>query len=347
MVFWLILGFNLLLTFGFILGIIAMKRFKLTEFYPKVSIIIAVWNEEKTIEKCIAGILKQDYKNKYEILIAGGGSDKTPEICKKLAKKYKNIRYFYEKASKGKYQALNLAIGKAKNDIIIILDADTQLEKDWLRILIRPLEDEKVDFSYGMQLPVKESRQHIMMVYMFQLFCLGLNQVKWYCWGNGANMAFRKKVWKRLNGFKNILLEDIWFNYEAVDKGFKGIFSPRSFVLARFPENYEQQYKRNSRFFRGTLELMKKFPLNALPLSFVMLWPISLLASIFNLKSFIINIAFLIFWYFLINLTNKKLKITLKEAAQTVIQMLLLVLFAVPYTLEWFNPKKKKEWTRV
>ena len=65
-------------------------------FVCKVSVIVTVYNTEKYVEECIISLINQTYKNIEVILIDGGSTDKTPEICHKYEKKYENIRVVHK-----------------------------------------------------------------------------------------------------------------------------------------------------------------------------------------------------------------------------------------------------------
>ena len=52
---------------------------------PAVSIIVPVYNGEKTLERCVDSVLKQEYKDFELFLINDGSSDKTREICERYA----------------------------------------------------------------------------------------------------------------------------------------------------------------------------------------------------------------------------------------------------------------------
>lgn len=53
--------------------------------FPDVSVIVPVYNAEKTIIRCVESICKQSYRNIEIILIDDGSSDKSYEICEKLS----------------------------------------------------------------------------------------------------------------------------------------------------------------------------------------------------------------------------------------------------------------------
>ena len=61
------------------------------EKQPKVSIIMGVYNCEKTLDRCIDSILKQTYKNWELIMCDDCSKDNTLKLATQYSKKYKNI----------------------------------------------------------------------------------------------------------------------------------------------------------------------------------------------------------------------------------------------------------------
>src|SRR3989304_9054249 len=98
---------------------------------PLVSIIIPARNEEKIITKCIGNISKSSYNNYEIIIISDGSTDNTYEVIEELSKKDQRIRPFRQESG-GKNAALNKGLKLSKGEIIIFVDADTLVEKDWL-----------------------------------------------------------------------------------------------------------------------------------------------------------------------------------------------------------------------
>ena len=89
-----------------------------------VSIIMSVHNNEKTVEKSIESIVKQDYKNIELLLIDDGSSDKTYEICKNYSNSFENIRLYQNNYNIGLTKSLNILIKKAEGYFIARQDAD-------------------------------------------------------------------------------------------------------------------------------------------------------------------------------------------------------------------------------
>lgn len=91
----------------------------------KVSIIIATYNSEKTIENSVKSVLNQDYKNIELIVVDGSSTDNTINILKK----FKNIICISEK-DKGVYDAFNKGIKISQGNWLYFLGSDDVLYKN-------------------------------------------------------------------------------------------------------------------------------------------------------------------------------------------------------------------------
>ena len=91
---------------------------------PLVSVIIPVFNGQKYLKNAVESVEKNSYKNLELILVNDGSKDKSKELCLKLKKKYKNIRFFSFKKNRGLSNVLNYAIKKAKGKHIARLNQD-------------------------------------------------------------------------------------------------------------------------------------------------------------------------------------------------------------------------------
>lgn len=87
----------------------------------KVSVLIAVYNGHKTIEKAITSFINQTYSDKELIVIDGGSDDGTQEILKKYDQK---IEYWESKPDHGIYHAWNKAVAHASGDWLCFIGAD-------------------------------------------------------------------------------------------------------------------------------------------------------------------------------------------------------------------------------
>ena len=107
---------------------------------PTITIVIITLNNARTIKTCMESIAMQDYpKNLIQYLnIDGGSTDKTREVIKSYG--FETILSPIKKNAEAQ-RAIGLA--KAKNELIVSLDADNYLPyKSWLKKMINPFMDD-------------------------------------------------------------------------------------------------------------------------------------------------------------------------------------------------------------
>lgn len=117
-----------------------------------LSIIIPVFNEEKTIEALLKKVNEVKLQNvKKDIIIVDDYStDKTSNILSSL----KKIKFYYirQKENKGKGAAVRRGIKEAKGDFIIIQDADLEYDPNDYHRLLEPILQKKAKVVYGTRL---------------------------------------------------------------------------------------------------------------------------------------------------------------------------------------------------
>ena len=94
----------------------------------KISVIIPVYNSEKTLEKCVESVEKN--KANLELILVNDGSiDGSDKIIQKLKEKYSNIQYI-KKENGGLSDARNIGIEKATGDYISFVDSDDYIDEE-------------------------------------------------------------------------------------------------------------------------------------------------------------------------------------------------------------------------
>ena len=99
--------------------------------FPKITVIIPVYNTEDLVERCVRSILHQTYpKEALEVIAVDDGStDATPQILRKLAETDPNLHVIRQENA-GTSAARNTGIKAATGDFIGFVDADDYLEED-------------------------------------------------------------------------------------------------------------------------------------------------------------------------------------------------------------------------
>ena len=117
---------------------------KLKNNFPKITIVIATYNSEKTIKDCLESCLRQDYSNK-EIIIADA---KSIDGTMRIVKEFNNpALFFFSEHDSGIYVAWNKAIKISKGDWICFLGSDDfWISNDSISKLVEEIDNEKTNF---------------------------------------------------------------------------------------------------------------------------------------------------------------------------------------------------------
>lgn len=124
-----------------------------------ISIIIPVYNAEKTISRTIESILCQTYKEFEVILINDGSTDSSSHICHKWSKSDERI-FVFDKENGGVGSARNYGIRKAKGQYITFIDADDYLDQEALKTFSEFCKDD-VDLVFAEYAIVDENEGEV------------------------------------------------------------------------------------------------------------------------------------------------------------------------------------------
>lgn len=102
---------------------------------PLISIIVPIYNSEKTLNRCVDSILQQTFTDWELLLIDDGSKDSSGDICDEYARKDPRIKVFH-KENGGVSSARNIGLDNAKGEWIAFVDSDDWIESDYLYYLI-------------------------------------------------------------------------------------------------------------------------------------------------------------------------------------------------------------------
>ncbi len=259
-VLFLILFFFLL--FVFIVFIISrFTKKKQIEFEPEISIMVPAYNEGKNISKCIDSIYDSDYNmSKVEVIVIDDGS--TDNTLDELSK-YKDIKILKQN-HKGKSEALNLGAKNAKNEFIASIDADTMLDRNCLKELVKPLIDPRIGATTG----TSKVRNIKSIWTIFQNIEYHYNNLirksfssvfKNGIWFFGALACYRKSVIEKIGYFKkDTLTEDMDIALEMYKAGHKTFHVHNAFCYTVVPATLKELYSQRSRWWMGVLQSLTK-----------------------------------------------------------------------------------------
>lgn len=114
----------------------------------ELSIVIPVYNGERTLNKCLSKIFHQTYfPDRFEVIVVNDGStDRTEEIVKRFP-----VRLINSRINQGRIIARNIGVKKSKYRYIYFIDADCELSKTWIKDIInfnyQPIQGQVINTS--------------------------------------------------------------------------------------------------------------------------------------------------------------------------------------------------------
>jgi len=193
-----------------------------------ISLYIAAYNAEKTIEKSIKSILQQTLKPKEIIIINDCSTDKTLD----LLKKFSQIKIINNKKNYGLAKSRNIALKYSKYNLLASIDSDVVCKKNWLETLFNTMVKKKADLIGGKLIDkyIKEPANHWRSYYLKQNW--GDKQINNPQFVFGANFLLDKKKIKNLNIKYNETFrtngEDVNFSKVLKSKNCNLYYEPRA-----------------------------------------------------------------------------------------------------------------------
>ena len=188
-------------------------KFKATHITESISIIIAVRNEARNIKACIDSVLEQTFTDFEIIVVDDFSADHTSTIV--LAFNDPRVKYFQLKDSlpdraantMNKKKAIELGVRQSNFNLIVTTDGDCTMGPGWLQVISDTFLNPTIQYATGIvtyyENPDLFSKfQQIDLMSLMGITAASI-QMKSAYMSNGANMAFRKKTFERIDGYKS------------------------------------------------------------------------------------------------------------------------------------------------
>lgn len=237
--------------------------------YPPITVLIAAYNEEKSIASTLSGIFLQDYAADIRIIVINdGSSDKTVESIKALQLAHPNLCLIDLGRNGGKASALNHGLKEVSTDIVISIDADSYVLKDGIRHLVgRYLSDPINTKAVAGEILIRNSRENWITKAQEWDYFLGIATIKRIqslfqgtMVAQGAFSLYERKTLNELGGWPEMVGEDIVLTWKILSKGYRVGHAENALAFTDCPNTLKRFVRQRQRWSRGLIEAFKANP---------------------------------------------------------------------------------------
>jgi len=230
----------------------------LNSFEPDVTLIIAAYNEEQYIERKIKNTLSLHYPaQKLKIwFVTDGSSDRTPEIIKQ----YDSIKLFHQPERHGKIHAVNRVMKFVETPIVIFCDANTDLNEDAIRNIVRHYQDDEVGGVAGEKRIFKNAEDNASgagegMYWKYESF-LKRKDAEVYSVVGAAGELFSIRTTLFEEPPKDMIIEDFYMSLRIASKGLRFMYEPDAYAIETASASVAEEWKRKVRICAGAFQAM-------------------------------------------------------------------------------------------
>jgi biofilm PGA synthesis N-glycosyltransferase PgaC len=234
--------------------------------FPAVTVVIACFNEEDSIEETIDYVAQQDYPGELRVLVADDGStDATVELARQRAEAgmLVSVASF---PHGGKAQTLTAALKRVRTPLVVTVDADTLLmptsvERIVARLLISPPDTVAVAGAVF----VRNSRRNFITRAQEWDYFLGIASVKRQqglfqgtMVAQGAFSVYRTAALQEVGGWPDRIGEDIVLTWAMMREGGRVGYERTAIAFTGAPEDVRSFARQRRRWARGMIEGLRE-----------------------------------------------------------------------------------------
>jgi cellulose synthase/poly-beta-1,6-N-acetylglucosamine synthase-like glycosyltransferase len=228
--------------------------------FPKVSVIVPCWNEEKTVHGTIKSILELEYpEDKLDIIAVDDGSTDTTWQELLFYKENPRVRIF-QKENGGKHTAINFGIANTDAEIIGGLDADSFVAPDALKRMVRVFLKKPDVYAVTPSLVVNQPKNMLQYAQCVEYNMSTYNKKMLSLLGAihvtpGPFSLYRKELFAKIGGFRQAHnTEDQELAYRMQQNRLKIEHCHTAYVYTSSPDTVKKLYKQRLRWVYGFIQ---------------------------------------------------------------------------------------------
>jgi cellulose synthase/poly-beta-1,6-N-acetylglucosamine synthase-like glycosyltransferase len=234
---------------------------------PSVSILVAAYNEERTIRRRVrelADLIAASGIEGEVLVISDGSTDRTAELAWAAAPGV--ARVLEMPTNRGKGVALTAGRRAARHPILVLADARQRWAPDALTRLLENFADPAVGAAGG-DLIVETASGVLAGVGLYWRYEKWLRRqesaVHSTVGVTGAICAVRRDLFPSIPS--GTLLDDVYWPLHVAMQGYRVIHDPRAQAFDRLPEKARDEFRRKVRTLSGNFQLLARLPGALLP----------------------------------------------------------------------------------
>jgi biofilm PGA synthesis N-glycosyltransferase PgaC len=233
-------------------------------YLPRLSILVAAYNEEDSIASTLHSIARQDYPGALQVIVIDDGStDGTAAALAGLD--YPWLEVINLERNAGKSNALNQGLKRVRAELTLTLDGDSYLYRNALRNLVgRYLSDPPDTHAVAGAVLIRNSRKNLVTAAQEWDYFHGIAAIKRLqslyqgtLVAQGAFSIYDTRTLRELGGWPDTVGEDIVLTWKLLERGHRVGFAENACVFTNAPESWRQFIRQRQRWSRGLIEAFK------------------------------------------------------------------------------------------
>ena len=223
---------------------------------PHVTLMICAYNEEDVVEQKMANTRQLDYPaDKLHVMwVTDGSSDGTNDRLRQ----YPDVEIVYTPERKGKTAALNHGISLVKTELTMMTDANTMVNREAVREIVRCFQDPQVACVAGEKRVMARHEQQTAaegegLYWRYESALKRMDSELYSAMGAAGELnAIRTRFYRPMP--ENALLDDFVMSMRMVDEGYKIAYTSDAYAMEYGSADLQEESKRKRRIAAGGLQ---------------------------------------------------------------------------------------------
>ncbi len=234
-------------------------RRSVTPRLPTVSIVIAAYNEEEVIRRTLECCLGLDYpSDRLEIIVGSDGStDRTAAIVSEYAERGVQLLDFPER--RGKVSVISDCVKSAAGEVVVFTDANTVLQPDSVRKLVRHFHNPGVGAVCG-ELRLVSAGSGVSQEGLYWRYEVALKTLESrlgaVLGANGGIYALRRELYPRVES--DLITEDFVIPMRVRASGARVVYDPEAVAVEEAPVSAAAEFRRRVRIGAGNWQALRR-----------------------------------------------------------------------------------------